>query len=59
MENHKENQEGSSAHDVDSCGDSAYSREDAMEFNDDNSDGDGDGDDDFDDGEEENDPSAS
>ena len=40
-------------------GDSAYSQEDAMEFNDDNGDGDGDGDDNFDNGEEENDPSAS
>ena len=59
MENHKENQEGSSTHDVNSCSDSAYSPEDTMEFNDNNSDGDSDGDDNFEDGEEENDPSAS
>ena len=58
MENHKENQEGSSTHDVNSRSDSAYSPEDAMEFNDDNSDSAGDGDDNFEDGKEENDLSA-
>ena len=58
MENHKENQEGSSMHDVNSRSDSAYSPEDAMEFNDDNSDSAGDGNNNFEDGNEENDPSA-